>query len=993
MSYAYALELLGEKENRIVAFLGKVAGGALLATGGIDLLEARTEVVELGNRVLRSLGERLRGTNRVTRRERIYAAHAVVVVTAFFEALDAVGDRLGIVPVPGLNAQQQMVLVMGGTTTELNQESFVKHLARTDLVTPYVIDESPIVDFYAALAESIAAHLTGLAAWDHLDETEQERLITLVRTEVPELATAEYEAQLRSLAGVSTEFRVWLTFRGQREVLDGVLSGLAGLEDLLTSVRDAVGPDSHNALTRAYRAALEKPIAPSGQDDDDIRIPSLADGYIDHRFRFTYCSGVVGSEEWWREQPVSDDLVRVLAGHLVSPKAFSCPLLILGQPGSGKSVLTKVLAARLPQEGFLPVRVELRQVDADADLQDQIEAAIRLTTSETVKWPRFVDAAPDAVPVVLLDGFDELLQATGVTRTDFLHNVVRFQEREADQGRPVAVVVTSRTAVADRASLPGTTPVLRLEPFDEDQVAAWLRVWNAINGDTFAVRTWRPIPSDCVLRYPELAEQPLLLLMLALYDVATENGLASLTSLDPIDVYERLFHEFCRRELSKSGDTSDMSARIELELERLAIVAFAMFNRRSQWAAEAELTEDLLALKLDSAPSSRGLRAPLSAGEQAVGKFFFIHNTMATQGTRISRTYEFLHSTFSEFLIARHVAKELVRMTSGASRRTVDDAMLHALLSFECLASRDAVVSFLWMLLGRESTNQRAVIAEALVILHADALMERTETIYAAYTPRRADVVERHAAWSANLVLLATLAGGELRATRLFGDGKDAIEEWRRHAALWRAMLSSGGWDGLVDSLDTFREWSGRRRDITLKPATRGFVLDAPDPDLRWTFDIPPGDAALPGDMHSARYSAERKAHFTAGVIDDVLSHDLRPLRDRVGDSSGYFSLDSELKTESRMLLEALLVLDRRAAGKAYENLVTVLLATDMRGRLVMVEPYYLVTALAALLVGAELQNLPSEQVGRLTASADFERSLLSDHRLLPLLNRIRELT
>jgi len=56
--------------------------------------------------------------------------------------------------------------------------------------------------------------------------------------------------------------------------------------------------------------------------------------------------------------------------------------------------------------------------------------------------------------VVLLDGFDELLQATGVSQSDYLLKLARFQQREADQGRPVIVLVTSRTAVADRVRYP-----------------------------------------------------------------------------------------------------------------------------------------------------------------------------------------------------------------------------------------------------------------------------------------------------------------------------------------------------------------------------------------------------------------------------------------------------------------------------------------------------------------------------------------------------------
>jgi predicted kinase len=52
------------------------------------------------------------------------------------------------------------------------------------------------------------------------------------------------------------------------------------------------------------------------------------------------------------------------------------PIVLLGQPGSGKSVLTRILAARLSAAGFLAVRVELRQAPAEADLQEQIEFAI-----------------------------------------------------------------------------------------------------------------------------------------------------------------------------------------------------------------------------------------------------------------------------------------------------------------------------------------------------------------------------------------------------------------------------------------------------------------------------------------------------------------------------------------------------------------------------------------------------------------------------------------
>src|SRR5262249_53284963 len=152
---------------------------------------------------------------------------------------------------------------------------------------------------------------------------------------------------------------------------------------------------------------------------------------------------VPADEAWWEGVPVRSDLTSYLAGVLTSPEAASAPLLVLGQPGAGKSVLTKVLAARLPAADFMPIRVVLREAPAEGDIQAQVECAIRAATGESMDWPRVARAAGGAVPVVLLDGFDELLQATGVSQSDYLIRVARFQQREADQGRPVVALVTS----------------------------------------------------------------------------------------------------------------------------------------------------------------------------------------------------------------------------------------------------------------------------------------------------------------------------------------------------------------------------------------------------------------------------------------------------------------------------------------------------------------------------------------------------------------------
>ena len=190
-------------------------------------------------------------------------------------------------------------------------------------------------------------------------------------------------------------------------------------------------PDERRAgMVRAYRAALDRPVIEPGEIPSGLGVPTLGAAYVPPLFRVVDARSDVatGEESWWADVPVRDDLSRYLAGHLTSPRATQAPILVLGQPGAGKSVLARVLAARLPAADFLPVLVTLREVSATADLQDQIEQAVRAATGERVDWPALARSSDGALPVVLLDGFDELLQATGVRQTDYLTRVAMFQQ-------------------------------------------------------------------------------------------------------------------------------------------------------------------------------------------------------------------------------------------------------------------------------------------------------------------------------------------------------------------------------------------------------------------------------------------------------------------------------------------------------------------------------------------------------------------------------------
>jgi len=895
LSYADAAKMLGGGDVALVKLLDRLSAFGLLSVPGIDLIAACRELVRAGDELLTRFGERLRGVDRMTRTERLRAAHAIIVLTSYFDALQDVFADLPAGYALRIAAVEQVSLAGGSadaglrgfasalvTVVPVQPASALSHEARLALLKA----------FYADICGHVAEYADGLAAWDGLGSQERGELTARLRAVVPGLAVAKYEELFRRLAGECPEFGIWADMFEHQATRAEFRSGLAGLENLLASVAcERVPSQRLDALARTYRTALAKPIVPSGEVPEGLRIPSLGEGYVDHRIRVAElsASSEPGRDSWWNDVPARSDASRFLAAYLTSPAAQEAPLVILGQPGSGKSVLTRILAARLPATDFLPVRVELRAVPAEADLQDQIEFAVRSATGERVPWPRFVESAAGALPVVIFDGFDELLQATGVSQSDFLLRVLAFQEREADQGRPVAVIVTTRTAVADRARIPHGALAIRLEPFSAEQVSAWLAVWQQANAAPLGARGLRPLPAEVALAHRELAEQPLLLLMLALYDADANELQRTPAEIGRTELYGRLLREFASREVLKHAaglPEEALERAVETELLRLSLVAFAMFNRRSQWVSERDLDTDLSVL-LES-PDRRppgAMRAQLTAAQLAVGRFFFVHESRATRDEAHVQTYEFLHATFGEFLVARLVTRILAGIvareaaSAGSLPGGTDDGLLHALLSFAVLTARAPVVGFLGDLLGQLGAWQREILTGVLLRLHSRALYRRTESAYSSYEPLALTVTARHAAWSANLVILAVLNAGEISGSQLFPQETDPAGPWRNQSMMWRSQLTSDEWIGLFEAITLERTWDGSRRVLRLRKGDA--TLAVPASDIHWTYNITPDHPGRRGSFswrgHSLK-SLQRKANFTAGKSDDFMMYAIQAI-------------------------------------------------------------------------------------------------------------------
>jgi hypothetical protein len=900
VSYQDAVTLLGGDTGRVVQLLDTLTGTGLLALlgpipGVIGWFDAKTELSKITARLVTGLAEHRSQLSRYERTERLQAAQAVLVLTAYFEALAESGELFGRRNWR-LTADEQRSL--GGTGIDTagwsaavpgpteSHEDFRKRLRGDD---------------YVLLTTKVKSFITGLAVWEGLNETDQAVALGQLRA-VPDAAVKRYDSLVAQLAGQFPEVAFWAGIREQSAVqarLRDMTTALEGLREMMDAIASGREPDERRrALARAYAAALSRPIVEPGETPPGITVPQLGEAFLPQPFRAVDVTDhtPLSDEDWWQAQQVQDELFAFLGRFLTQPDAARAPMLVLGQPGSGKSVLAKVLAARLPPSDFLPVLVPLRDVSAIADLQEQIEQAIRIDTGERIQWPALARSAGDAFPVVILDGFDELLQATGVSQTDYLLKVAAFQRREADQGRPVAVIVTSRISVAARAKPAEGTIALRLDPFDDERIAAWLSVWNRTNGAQLDLET--------VLRYPDLAGQPLLLLMLALFD-AQGGSLRDAGPLDSDRLYEQLLDRFARRQVDKHATgwtVRETDRRVQEELRRLSVVAFAMSNRGAQWVSEAELERDLEALpgltsRTPVHVDPTDLRTPLAHAELAVGSFFFIHRARAMTDDAKLETFEFLHATFAEYLTARlivEVFRNMVyreRATTIPAGGTVDDDLAHALLSFAPLAGRRQITVFVRSMVGAWPEEDRQDATDLMFRLFRAATQHRAPHTFAAYLPRSLSIPARISAYTSNLLVLAVTTG-EVTASQLFDIrpesdqyGNRTVNSWTRTARIWHAEDEASGWIDLLYLIRVDRIRRQGRRDLALSLKERTQSKNAPPVDVAWLLDngLPAPVADLSNIFMLVRGgSAIRQAgwqdHFLADTVGELVRDAVTPL-------------------------------------------------------------------------------------------------------------------
>lgn len=178
-------------------------------------------------------------------------------------------------------------------------------------------------------------------------------------------------------------------------------------------------PDRQN-FHRSFLSGLDRDPT-SGDDSLGAELPALVVRRYEEYFR-RLAAEVPEFAAW--AYPAEHETTRAALGDLG------------GELGARLDALTTGLAGIPALLDQVAGRAAANRVRAD--LEHAYEAALTRTVLGDTRAPDGV--VLPSLPLILLDGFDELLQATGRNRFSYLEEVARSQRRESDLRRPVAAI-------------------------------------------------------------------------------------------------------------------------------------------------------------------------------------------------------------------------------------------------------------------------------------------------------------------------------------------------------------------------------------------------------------------------------------------------------------------------------------------------------------------------------------------------------------------------
>ncbi|MER5753797.1 hypothetical protein [Streptomyces sp. NPDC002088] len=301
----------------------------------MGLFDAQGELARLSQSLLSGLADRARGLGRFDRTQRLAAAHAVVVVTAYFDAVKELD-----LPLEGrvlaVGRAQAAGLATGHAPGGGRLASSAEQLLRAEVPMPaphrpYERELVALEEFYRNLSDRLLEYVSGGEAWSALPEQDQAEVRAGLLDVAPQRALRAYEIMYRRLAAEFPEVAVWVNLIDHQATRDEVRRLHHALDDLGEAVARAaagrVAAERYLALNRASRAAMDAPLLVLEDLPEGLAVPALGDGYISPDFKVAAFGAAdrLSDERWWDARPVHHDLEGVLPGLFTAPQAVEAP--------------------------------------------------------------------------------------------------------------------------------------------------------------------------------------------------------------------------------------------------------------------------------------------------------------------------------------------------------------------------------------------------------------------------------------------------------------------------------------------------------------------------------------------------------------------------------------------------------------------------------------------------------------------------------------------
>lgn len=677
--------------------------------GLIGALDVKDRLFDAGKKVLTFI-ENQTAPDYKDRMQQIDSAYFMLTLTAFIETLNeklSSSDIKEVIKFMNDNEQFDFAHLDDVKNDSKINKSF--NIAFPDEVEPLCDLKDNLCELYDSACKSMIEHFEKIISSisENKEKSKQAKTIKSINRitnalqSTPQRAVEIYTAQLVDLMTSFDDFAAYVQLKEFESLKKGINTiikssedydiGFKDLSNLIKSINKTQKEEEIEKiiedLKKYYLGEINKPVAGNnnnnsddltggvsvGDEHDDLTFPSVFDAYVPQAYKCLRYEKSINLENTkiWDKLPTNQNIGDFFINYLSLPQSVEYPLIVLGLPGSGKSILTKILSAQLMGSRYTVVRIPLRDIDANNDIHVIISEQISRCIQRPLKdgYAGFAEHFVDNPILIIFDGYDELLQVKGDMFNGYINKIHEFQNEQNVLGRPVRVMVTSRITLIDKVKIPSNSLVVNLEAFDQKRRNAWIDIWNNNNHNYFMKNNINPFhlkdEKELSKNVKELAEQPLLLLMLALFD-SYGNALENISDdMNRTHLYDELLRRICRREGNKLYNQDVKLNKDEFvekyvngEMSRLGVVAIGMFNRKQLHIHTKDLYNDLITYKI----LNEWGEIPNDA-DNLIRSFFFVHKSAADNENDEKKeyAYEFLHNTFGEFLTADFILNYLVR--------------------------------------------------------------------------------------------------------------------------------------------------------------------------------------------------------------------------------------------------------------------------------------------------------------------------------------------